>query len=158
MKQNSLYLKFTEDSLTIVNIDPSNQSQISTLDRSHSKSQAIEIEMKIETFLKIGKLQENWFALKPRMESNQFAEFRFFKADILEENWVSVAANLEFGQFDKFRQQALELREFLLQFYGDYRSVADRGNRYIITFDRGEVALEFAIDLQGRMILPQFLC
>ena len=75
----------------------------------------------------------------------------------MEENRVTLNANLELGQFSRFRQQAWELREFSLELYGSYRSVYNQGDRYIITFDRGEVALEFTVDLQGRIILPQFI-
>jgi hypothetical protein len=158
MKRNLLCLTFTEDSLTIFNMDINSQPHIPAQNRSHPKPQEIDLKMKIEIFLKSGKLQENWFVLKRNLESNQFAEFRLFKADILQENWITLNANLEFGQFGRFRQQASELREFSLELYGSYRSVHHQGDRYIITFDRGEVALEFTVDLQGRIILPQFIC
>jgi hypothetical protein len=55
------------------------------------------------------------------------------------------------GDFAKFRQQALAARKQAFKNYGSYKSVRSEGDRYIVTFDRGELGLEFQLDAQGRI-------
>lgn len=77
---------------------------------------------------------------------------QFFKAGTLEESWFAPKNPPEPESFNQFRQQALQSREFILKLYGSYKNVRSQSSsRYIATFERRELGLDFKLDRQGRI-------
>ncbi len=77
---------------------------------------------------------------------------RFFKTGILEESWFAVKELSEPGKFGEFHKQALDARNIAFTLFGAYKNVRSQSNtRYIATFDRRELAIEFQLDSSGRI-------
>jgi hypothetical protein len=109
----------------LINITPAFAKPLSTVQSSSLPKTAVNLRLAIEQFFKAGRLEESWFAPKEPKEPDKFAEFR---------------------------QQALDSRQLILTLYGEYKTVRLEGSKYIATFERRELGLEFKLDSQGRVM------
>jgi hypothetical protein len=126
LKQYCVAVTYSIASLTISsNITPAFAKPLTTVPSSPVSKTAVNLRLAIEQFFKAGRLEESWFAPKEPRKPEKFAEFR---------------------------QQALDSRQLILTLYGAYKTVRLEGSKYIATFERRELGLEFKLDSQGRVM------
>jgi hypothetical protein len=126
LKQYCVAMTYSIASLTISsNITPAFAKPLTTIPSSPVSKTAVNLRLAIEQLFKAGRLEESWFAPKEPRKPEKFAEFR---------------------------QQALDSRQLILTLYGAYKTVRLEGSKYIATFERRELGLEFKLDSQGRVM------
>jgi hypothetical protein len=126
MKQYFLCLSLTIANLTCLgNLAPIFAKPTATSASSRSVVKTVDLKSAIDQYFKAGRIEKSWFAPKDPPEPEKF---------------------------DAFRKQALESRIFMLKLYGAYQNVrAESSSKYVATFEKKELGLEFTLDKQGRI-------
>jgi hypothetical protein len=106
-------------------IEPSLATPISKFQTIQPRQQKIDLRVAIDLFFTTGTLKESWFA--PTEPKENF-------------------------KFEEFQKQALDARNLVLKLYGSYQNVrSESSSKYIATFDRRKLIIEFKLDSQGRI-------
>ena len=126
MKQYLLCSIFAIGGLSIFSkIEPSFATPISRYQSIQPQPQKIDLRLAIDLFFKTGALKENWFVPTEPKKAIKFEEFR---------------------------KQAVDARNLVLKLYGSYQNVrSESSSKYIATFDRRQLVIEFKLDSQGRI-------